>query len=63
MEQVKQKEKSTIALMEEEVLALWEKEKILDKVLKARKGGKHFVFYEGPPTAFEKVSGTLSICF
>ncbi len=43
--------KSKIALMEESMLALWEKEKILDKVLKARKGGAHFVFYEGPPTA------------
>ena len=37
--------------MEEEVLARWEKEKILAKVLKARKGGKRFIFYEGPPTA------------
>jgi len=51
MEADNAKEKSTIALMEEEVLARWEKEKILAKVLKARKGGKRFIFYEGPPTA------------
>lgn len=45
------KEKSKIALAEEEILAKWEKENILAKVLKARSKGKHFVFYEGPPTA------------
>lgn len=51
MEADNQKEKSKIALAEEEVLALWEKESILAKVLKARAKGKRFVFYEGPPTA------------
>ncbi|MEK7520306.1 MAG: class I tRNA ligase family protein [Patescibacteria group bacterium] len=50
MEQ-KPKEKSPIAQMEEEVLALWEREQTFEKILRVRKKGKKFVFYEGPPTA------------
>ncbi|MBU0597367.1 class I tRNA ligase family protein, partial [Patescibacteria group bacterium] len=37
--------------MEEEVLKFWEKEKIFQKSLDKTKGGKSFVFFEGPPTA------------
>lgn len=37
--------------MEEEVLAWWEKERVFEKLLKAGKRKKEFVFYEGPPTA------------
>lgn len=36
---------------EEEILAWWEKEKIFEKSLEKTKGGKPFVFFEGPPTA------------
>lgn len=37
--------------MEEEILAWWEKERVFEKLLKAGKQKKEFVFYEGPPTA------------
>ncbi|MEK7569297.1 MAG: class I tRNA ligase family protein [Patescibacteria group bacterium] len=36
-------------MREEEILEFWRKNKIFEKSLK--KGGKEFVFYEGPPTA------------
>ncbi|MBI1755366.1 class I tRNA ligase family protein, partial [Candidatus Azambacteria bacterium] len=52
MEANDKKEKSKIALMEEEVLAWWEKHKVFEKTLKSRRASKkRFVFYEGPPTA------------
>jgi len=34
-----------------EILALWEKEKTFEQSLTTRKGNKSFVFYEGPPSA------------
>ncbi len=36
---------------EKEVRAFWEKERIFQKSLEHRKGGKTFTFYDGPPTA------------
>jgi isoleucyl-tRNA synthetase len=36
---------------EKEMLAFWEKNRIYEKSLEQRKGGKPFVFFEGPPTA------------
>ena len=40
-----------LVALEEEVLALWEKEKTFERVLAARAKAKQWVFYEGPPTA------------
>lgn len=37
--------------MEQEIRAFWEASNIYEKSLANRKGGKPFVFYEGPPTA------------
>ncbi len=37
--------------LEEDVLARWKEQKIFEKTLEATKNGKHFVFFEGPPTA------------
>ena len=37
--------------MERELLARWKKEDLFRRVQEARKDGKPFVFYEGPPTA------------
>jgi len=51
MEQKPENKKSAIAEMEERVLARWERQKTFERTLKARKGKKLFVFYEGPPTA------------
>ena len=39
------------AEMEEELLALWEREGLFDRVEEARRGAPEWVFYEGPPTA------------
>ena len=36
---------------EKEVLDFWEKNKIFEKTVERRKGGKPFIFFEGPPTA------------
>ncbi len=36
---------------ESEILAFWKESKIFEKSLERTKGGKEFVFYEGPPTA------------
>ena len=44
-------EKPEAVLREEEILAFWKKNRIFEKSLEARKNGKTFVFYEGPPTA------------
>ncbi|MEW5907967.1 MAG: isoleucine--tRNA ligase [Patescibacteria group bacterium] len=44
-------DKSEFAKKEEEILKFWEKNKIFEKSLEARKGAKIFVFYEGPPYA------------
>lgn len=43
--------KSAMADKEEEVLNFWKENKIFEKSLEKNKGGKNFVFYEGPPTA------------
>jgi len=40
--------------MEEEVLKFWEKGEIFRRSVEQRKGGKPFVFFEGPPTANAK---------
>ena len=45
------RQKSKIALMEEAVIDWWDKNDTFRKSLRARKGKKLFVFYEGPPTA------------
>ena len=37
--------------LEREVLALWKAENLFARVQDARRGGRPFVFYEGPPTA------------
>lgn len=37
--------------IEEKIQKFWETNKIFEKSLENRKGGKKFVFYEGPPTA------------
>jgi isoleucyl-tRNA synthetase len=44
--------KSDRAFQEEAVLAFWNEQNIFEKSTK--KGGKDFVFYEGPPTANAK---------
>lgn len=40
-----------LVALEEEVLALWERERTFERVLEARRGAPPWVFYEGPPTA------------
>jgi isoleucyl-tRNA synthetase len=42
---------SPIPKIEEDVLNLWQQEDIFAKVVEARKDGKQFVFYDGPPFA------------
>ena len=37
--------------MEEKILVFWERNKIFEKSFTQTKGGRPFVFYEGPPTA------------
>lgn len=44
-------QKSQLALAEEAMLALWEKEKTFEKSVANRKGGQLFSFYDGPPFA------------
>jgi len=52
MEPAQQKsDKIDFPKMEEKILKFWEKEKIFQKTLDKTKAGKHFVFFEGPPTA------------
>jgi isoleucyl-tRNA synthetase len=43
--------KSSLALAEEAMLAVWEKEKTFEKSVSARKGKPLFSFYDGPPFA------------
>ncbi|MDB5239050.1 MAG: isoleucyl-tRNA synthetase, isoleucyl-tRNA synthetase [Candidatus Parcubacteria bacterium] len=43
--------KSPHAEREERILSFWKEKGIFDKSLAQNKGGKEFVFYEGPPTA------------
>lgn len=44
-------QKSQLALAEEAMLALWEKEKTFEKSVSQRKGSPLFSFYDGPPFA------------
>ena len=37
--------------VEEKILGLWKDKNIFQRSLEARRGGKLFIFYEGPPTA------------
>ena len=37
--------------MEESILKFWNDEKIFEKSTENRKGGKEYIFFEGPPTA------------
>ncbi len=43
--------KASFPLMEEKVLAFWEKSKIFEKSISQREGAEEFVFYDGPPFA------------
>lgn len=43
--------KSNLAQIEEEILALWEKEQTFEKSLDQNKDGQVFSFYDGPPFA------------
>ncbi|HWS23506.1 MAG TPA: isoleucine--tRNA ligase [Anaerolineales bacterium] len=43
--------KLEVPAMEEALLKRWKREKIFEKTLSEREGGKNYVFYEGPPTA------------
>lgn len=44
-------EKPEAVLREENILKFWKENQIFEKSLELRRGGKTFVFYEGPPTA------------
>jgi isoleucyl-tRNA synthetase len=37
--------------LEEDILRFWKEQGIFDKSIEIRKGGPHYAFYEGPPTA------------
>ncbi len=43
--------KQSFPELEKDILAFWQQENIFQKVQTLREDGKHFVFYEGPPTA------------
>ncbi len=43
--------KLNVSLMEEDVLRYWKSHHVFEKTGDLRKGGKEWVFYEGPPTA------------
>ena len=43
--------KASFPLMEEKVLAFWEKNTIFEKSISQREGAEEFVFYDGPPFA------------
>ncbi len=46
--------KPNFSALEEQVLKYWENHKVFEKTLDKTKGGKPFVFFEGPPTANAK---------
>ena len=46
-----QKKQLSLSEREEEILEFWEKNKIFKKSIQQKKGGKKFVFYDGPPFA------------
>ena len=43
--------KFNLAQINEEVLEMWEREKMFEKSLEVRQGHPEFIFYEGPPSA------------
>jgi isoleucyl-tRNA synthetase len=44
-------DKLNLAELDKEILKYWKENKIFEKSISTREGGKHFAFYEGPPTA------------
>lgn len=42
--------KANFVQLEEDTLRFWKQQRIFDKSIKAREGGPHYAFYEGPPT-------------
>lgn len=46
--------KLKLSKLEEKIIRFWKKNQIFEKSIKKRKRNKHFVFYEGPPTANAK---------
>ena len=51
MDEKEQVKKSDTAQREEETLAYWQSANIFEKSLEQTRGGKEFVFYDGPPFA------------
>ncbi|MBI4225012.1 MAG: class I tRNA ligase family protein [Candidatus Sungbacteria bacterium] len=51
MDDIAREKKKSIPEREEEILKFWEEHKIFEKSMAARKRGKSFVFYDGPPFA------------
>ncbi|MFH0805189.1 MAG: isoleucine--tRNA ligase [Patescibacteria group bacterium] len=47
----KNTEQPQFVALEADVLAFWDREQVFQKTLAQTKGGKPFVFFEGPPTA------------
>ncbi|MCE7936539.1 isoleucine--tRNA ligase [Candidatus Saccharibacteria bacterium CPR2] len=45
------KDKSRFALIEEEILDVWEKEKTFEQSIKQRQGREYYSFFDGPPFA------------
>jgi isoleucyl-tRNA synthetase len=43
--------KTSFPQLEERIFALWKNKNIFEQSVEARRGGKRFVLYEGPPTA------------
>ena len=43
--------KVDIEALEQEQLEFWREQDIFRRTMEERKGGKRYVFYEGPPTA------------
>jgi len=43
--------KTNFLQLEEDILRFWKEQGIFNKSIKARAGGPHYAFYEGPPTA------------
>ncbi len=43
--------KADFPQIEQHVLRFWKENAIFDKSVEARRGGEHYTFYEGPPTA------------
>jgi len=47
----KEAQRPNFVRLEEEILALWDREKTFERSVEQRKGREKFVFIEGPPTA------------